>query len=204
MRVGRSWTAIPERIFLRFANRRRGMEHSVSDALATSAATVAEAAGKPALDPARVRLTRQGARIDAAIDGAAPLQGVTLVRAFPLSDPEHNLSLRNEKNEELGLIVDPSGFDPASRVIVEDELRRRYVVPVVRRIVSIRERFEVVECRVETDRGPCAFSVRNLREHVLRPTPNRLILVDVDGNRYDIPDLRALPAASQALLLDRL
>ena len=169
-----------------------------------SPATIAGAAGVRPLDPARVRLTRAGARIDVSIDGAAPVANIGLVRAFPLSDPGHYLSLRTEKNEEIGIVVDPAQLDPESRAIVEAESRRRYVVPVIRRVLSIRERFEVVECQVETDRGPCAFSVRNLREHVLRPTPNRLILMDVDGNRYDIPDLQALPAASQAHLLARL
>ena len=168
------------------------------------AATVTEAAGLKYLDPATVRLTRDGARIDAAVNGAPVVANVSLFRAFPLTDPERYLSLRNEKNEEIGLIVEPSQLDPAGRVIVEDELRRRYVVPVVRRVIAIRERFEVIECRVETDRGPCQFSVRNLRENVLRPNPNRFILTDVDGNRYDIPDLRALPAASQAQILAHL
>jgi hypothetical protein len=168
------------------------------------AATVTEAAGLKYLDPQAVRLTRAGARIDAVVEGGAPQTGVQLYRAFPLSEPERYVSLRNEKNEELGLLVEPSRLDPVSRAIVEEELRRRYVLPVVQRVVAIRERFEVIECRVETDRGPCQFSVRNLRENVLRPAPSRFILTDVDGNRYDIPDLRALPPASQAQILAHL
>jgi hypothetical protein len=92
----------------------------------------------------------------------------------------------------------------ASRVIVEEELRRRYVLPVVRRVIQMRERFEILECRVETDRGSCQFSIRNLRENVLRPQPNRYILTDVDGNRFDIPDLLRLPLASQAQFLAHL
>jgi len=168
------------------------------------AATVTETAGLRYLDPARVRFTRAAARIDVSIAGAAPVTNVTVFRAFPLSSPDRFLSIRNEKNEELGLLADPAPLDPASRKIVEEELRRRYVLPVVRRVIQIRERFEILECRVETDRGACQFSIRNLRENALRPQPNRYILTDVDGNRFDIPDLRELPLASQALLLAHL
>lgn len=172
--------------------------------MSETAATVTEAAGLRYLEPARVRLTRHDARIDAEVDGALPVMNVTLMRAFPFSEPERYLSLRDDKNEEIGLIVEPASLEPASRAIAEEELRRRYVVPVVQRVVSIRERFEVIECQVETDRGSCAFSVRNLRENLLRPSPNRMLLIDVDGNRFDIPDLSALPATSQALILSHL
>lgn len=72
-----------------------------------AAATVTEAAGLNYLDPQAVRLTRAGARIDAVVEGGAPVTNVQLYRAFPLTDPERYLSLRNEKNEELGLVVEP-------------------------------------------------------------------------------------------------
>jgi hypothetical protein len=167
-------------------------------------ATVTEAAALRYLDPARVRFSRTGARVDVVIDAAAPIENVALFRAFPLSGPERYVSVRNEKNEEMGVIVEPAKLDPDSRKIVEEEMHRRYVVPVVRRLLWIRERFEIVECKVETDRGVCQFSARNLRESVLHPHPGRYILTDVDGNRYDIPDIKALPLASQVQLLAHL
>ena len=170
----------------------------------THAATVTEASGLRYLDPALVRFTCVDARIDVSIDGAPPVANVSIFRAFPLSAPDRFLSIRNEKTEELGLLADPAPLDPSSRTIVEEELRRRYVLPVVRRVLQMRERFEILECRVETDRGICQFSIRNLRENVLRPQPNRYILTDVDGNRFDIPDLRGLPPASQAQFLEHL
>ena len=177
---------------------------ATTDTPALIAATVTEAAGLRYLDPAGVRLTRQGARRDFALDGMPPTANVSLYLAFPLSEPDRYVSVRNEKQEEIGLISDPGQLDPASREIVAAEMRRRYVTPVVRRVISIKERFEIVECQVETDRGVRQFSARNLRENVLHPQPHRYILTDVDGNRFDIPDLRALPAASQSQLLAHL
>ncbi len=167
-------------------------------------ATVTEAAGLRYLDAVQVHFTRQGAQITLTVDGAAPVEKVSLLRAFPLSEADRYVSVRNEKNEEIGLLADPARLDAASRAIMDEEMHRRYVVPVVRRLLWIRERFEIVECKVETDRGTCQFSARNLRESVLHPHPGRYILTDVDGNRYDIPDIKALPLASQVQLLSHL
>ena len=53
---------------------------------------------------------------------------------------------------------------------------------------------------METDRGVCRFTTRNLRENLQRPAPGRIILNDVDGNRYDIRNVDDLSFESQELL----
>ena len=58
-----------------------------------------------------------------------------------------------------------------------------------------------VDGNVETDRGACQFTTQNLRDNIVRPAPNRYLLTDVDGNRFDIPDFAALPLSSQNSLL---
>jgi Domain of unknown function (DUF1854) len=126
------------------------------------------------------------------------------MRAFPLSDPSHYLSVRDGQGKEIGLITHPDALRSEDRALVERELERRYFVPAVTRIVSAKERFGTVEWTMETDRGVVRFTTRNLRENVQRPTPGRIILNDVDGNRYDIRDLDRLGAASQELLFRHL
>jgi hypothetical protein len=43
-----------------------------------------------------------------------------------------------------------------------------------------------------------------LRENVQRPAPSRIILSDVDGNRYDIRQVEELSLQSQELLFRHL
>ena len=81
---------------------------------APAAATVTEAAGLRYLAPDSVRLIREGARLDLALDGAPPTANVSLFLAFPLSDPDRYVSVRNEKQEEIGLIADPGRLDPSA------------------------------------------------------------------------------------------
>jgi hypothetical protein len=166
--------------------------------------SLVEASRLVLLDAARLRFLAHGPVLRLTIEDDRSYLRVTVVRAFPLSDPAHYLSVRDGQGKEVGLIADPQALAAADRALVERELERRYLVPAVTRIVSARERFGTVEWTMETDRGVCRFTTRNLRENVQRPAPGRIILNDVDGNRYDIRDVDGLSRASQDLLFRHL
>jgi hypothetical protein len=125
---------------------------------------------------------------------------VSVVRAFPLSRPERHFSVRDGKNAEVGIVVDVKALQGENRRLVEEELARRYLVPVIRRVLRVKERFGTVDWEVETDRGVRTFTMRSIRENVHQPSPGRYLLTDVESNRYDVPDLSALDLASQAWL----
>ena len=76
----------------------------------------------------------------------------------------------------------------------------RYLLPAVKRILTAKERFGTVDWEMETDRGVCKLTTRNLRENLQRPAPGRIILSDVDGNRYDVRNIDELDLNSQLLL----
>lgn len=152
------------------------------------------------LDPKQLSFFLHGAILRLTVAGDRSYPKVYLLRAFPLSEPDRFLSVRDGANEEVGLIVDPAQLDGESQKVVAEYLERRYIVPVVTKIVSARERFGTVDWTMETDRGLCRFTTRNLRENIQRPAPGRIIINDVDGNRYDIRDLDELSREGQELL----
>jgi hypothetical protein len=164
-------------------------------------AGLAEAAQLVVLDPRKLHFFRHGDVLRLTHEGDRTCLKVVVVRAFPLSEPARYLSVRDTENKELGIIVEPTELDPENLRLVKEELERRYLVPVIRRIASIKERFGTVEWEVETHRGKCRFTTRDLRENVVRPSRGRYLLTDVDGNRYDVPELSALDAQSQEWLL---
>ena len=47
---------------------------------------------------------------------------------------------------------------------------------------------------VRTDRGDREFVMQQLHDNVLWFTPTHLLLIDVDGNRFEIPDTGKLDA----------
>lgn len=166
-----------------------------------TAPTAVETTDLRYLDPKALRFFRHGATLRLTVDNESSYLKVSVVRAFPLSEPDRYLSVRYGENKEVGLIVDPGELDSEGRRLVVEELERRYVVPVIRRVRSIKERFGTVDWEVETDRGLCRFTTRNVRENMAQPSPGRYLITDVEGNRYDVRDLSALDAASQSWLM---
>src|SRR3989442_1148982 len=141
------------------------------------------------LDLKRLHFFKHGATLRLTVqEDRSPLK-VSVVRAFPLSEPRCFFSIRDGDNKEVGLIVDPAELSDENRKLVHEDLARRYLVPVVKRILTAKERFGTVDWETETDRGACQFTTRNLGENVQRPSPGRILLSDVDGNRYDIRNL---------------
>jgi hypothetical protein len=156
------------------------------------------------LDPRKLRFFRCGATLRMTVEADCSYLGVSVVRTFPLSEPRRFLSVRDGGNKEIGVIVNLKELDRESRPLVAEELKRRYLVPVVHRVVGVKERFGIVDWKVETDRGMRDFTTRNLRDNVSQPSPDRYLLTDVDGNRYDVRDITALDPRSQSLLLRHL
>ena len=167
-------------------------------------ATLVEASRLVFLDPKKLQFLKHGATLRLTLESERSFPKVGISRAFPLSDRNHFLSVRDGGDNEIGLIVNPDELSAENRQLIEEDLERRYLVPAVKRVVSAKERFGIVEWTVETDRGPCHFTTQNLRENVQRPALGRIILNDVDGNRYDIRNVDELSRESQEILFRHL
>ena len=152
------------------------------------------------LEPARLRFQKNGSKLQMLIEGEDEHKTVSVIPLFPLSESERWVSVLDDEGRELGIIEEVGKLGAESRKMILDELRRHYVLPRIQKILSCKERFELVQWEVETDRGAREFLTRNLRENIQQPSQNRLILTDVDSNRYDIPDFQSLDKKSQNLL----
>jgi len=125
---------------------------------------------------------------------------VRISRAFPFSDPDGYLGFRDGNDAEIGMIENAKGLDAESRAVLETELERRYFTPKVTAVAKADEIHGLATFRVTTDRGDRTIVIRNLRDHAFQLGPNRLMLVDIDGNRYELPDVRALGPVAISVL----
>lgn len=159
------------------------------------------------LDPAHVTLFRTGGSTvhatitDPQIGAERSYRIVRIARAFPLSKPFEYIGLRNGDDKDIGMLQTLAGMEPESRRIVDEELNRRYFVPKVLRVIHLKEEFGNFAWNVETDKGPRTFVVPNMRESAIEVSPNRVLVTDKDGVRYEFPDISRLDAKSQALFL---
>lgn len=129
--------------------------------------------------------------------GAYSYSVVRLYQAAPLSQPKKNLSLQNGKGEEIVMVPEISDFTPEVRPVVEEELKRRYLTATVQRVTKIKTEFGITYWHVHTDRGERDFVVQSLSESCVWLSDTHILLIDVDGNRFEIPDRTKLDEPSQ-------
>lgn len=121
------------------------------------------------------------------------------VRCFPVSFPDQWIAICDEQGHELACIQRLAQLDPQLRQTLEEELAGHEFVPVVQRVVQIREESDCCCWELETDRGPVSFQT-NDENVVRRLADRRAMLLDKTGIRYLIPDTAALDRASRRLL----
>ena len=149
------------------------------------------------VDISKVRLYREPEwKLRLTIEGDRSYIHVKVVRAAPLSHPSRYICLLDAKDEEVCMIPDMKDLDEDMRQIVQEELDRRYLTSTIESVVSIRNEFGTSYWDVETNRGPREFVVQNVAENAQWLGDHRLLLVDVDGNRFEIPNLGDLDKKS--------
>jgi hypothetical protein len=121
------------------------------------------------------------------------------IRAFPISDPAHWVTICDAEGRELVCLENLDELPVAVREVLDQELLRRDFIPVILRINSVSTHVDPCEWNVETDRGPTRFVVGG-EDDVRRLGPHRALVVDASGIRYLIPDSRTLDHHSNRIL----
>ncbi|MBI1901076.1 MAG: DUF1854 domain-containing protein [Planctomycetia bacterium] len=124
-----------------------------------------------------------------------PHEGVTAVRAFPLSDRERWISLCDAAGRELACVDDPEQLSPETREVLNEALAKIEFLPAIESIRHVTTG-EPSEWQVETDRGPATFILKS-DDDIRRLGEHRVLIVDSEGVRYLIPDHTALDDASR-------
>jgi hypothetical protein len=124
----------------------------------------------------------------------------SIMSAFPLTRPGRMISLRDLEGEEIGTLDDVNQLEPASRGVMADELERTYFMPTITDILDVQEDLGVVTWEVDTNRGHRHFQVRRVRQNIRKMGNRRLVIKDVDGNRYEVRDWLKLQPLAQKLI----
>ncbi|MBV9865522.1 MAG: DUF1854 domain-containing protein [Abitibacteriaceae bacterium] len=122
--------------------------------------------------------------------------------AAPLSRPDTYLTLLDSKGEEITMLPDPNVLAPESLAAVRQELHHRYLTAIVYKILSAKQEFGATYWHVATSRGDREFITQNLQENALWLSDDHLLLLDVDGNRFEIPVVSELDPRSRNIIHD--
>lgn len=153
------------------------------------------------VDTAKLRLFREPAwTLRLTIDDDRSYLKVKVVRAAPLSYPDQYISFLDGKDEEICMVDDLKVLDNDARALIGEELDRRYLTATIHSVNTIRNEYGTSYWDVVTDRGAREFVVQNVSENAQWLGDHRLLIIDVDGNRFEIPRLDELDKKSLGLV----
>lgn len=122
---------------------------------------------------------------------------VLLHRLFPFDELDSYISVLDTDKNELGMILSLNDFEGESRIALESELARKYFVQKICRINEIKDRHGFTYWKVISDGGRALeFTLHDTYRSMFRIGDDRIIITDVDGNRYLIESISGLDGAS--------
>jgi len=125
---------------------------------------------------------------------------VNIIKSFPLSYEDKFISVCDCENTEIGIIPDADGFPEETRELFAEDILRRYFLPEVTAVESLKQEFGYVYWRVTTDAGSKKFITTKDASAIIPLKNNRVLLIDLDGNRYNITDYTSLDGKSHKLM----
>lgn len=127
---------------------------------------------------------------------------VQVIRLFPFTEPDQFISIRTveERSKEIGVIEDMKKVSKETRKMLEEQLKLYYFTPVIQKVLDIKDEYGYAYFHVMTDRGECRFTINMGGNAVVRLTDTRLLITDLDENRFEIPDVLQLSQKEQRKL----
>lgn len=129
-----------------------------------------------------------------------PRVGVYLT--FPLTNPEEFISIReaDEKAREIGMVEKLSLLPPDQQEMLREQIKLRYFMPVITKVLDIKDEYGYAYWNVATTFGACRFTTQMSGDAVIHLSDSRLLVTDIDGNRYEIPDFYSLSVTERKKL----
>ena len=162
--------------------------------------TLDEAAGLSYLTPDKISFAKKGDFPCAKLAEGTEYDRVWLHRVFPFDLEDEFISVQTKDNEEIGVIRRLSDFETQTQDILRAELKRKYFVPKIKKIVTLRERRGFSYWKIETDIGEMELSLQDTYRSITKISEDRIFITDISGNRCEIESVSALDKKSQKKL----
>lgn len=113
---------------------------------------------------------------------------------FPLTNPEEFISIResDEKAKEIGMVEKLSQLPQDQQEMLREQIKLRYFMPVITKVLDVKDEYGYAYWNVVTTFGACRFTTQMSGNAVIHLSDSRLLVTDIDGNRYEIPDFYQL------------
>lgn len=131
---------------------------------------------------------------------------VVIRRSFPVTAPDEFLSVREPdsrkkgRGAEIGMIRNINVFDKATIDLLNAELELRYFTPEIKKITAAKEKFGYCYWEADTSAGHVSFVLNNPFSNIRKLEDGRILIADMDGNCFLIPNPEALDRQSYKVI----
>lgn len=140
----------------------------------------------------KVLLDDNGRKLTLIVNGKV-LPGLTPAKPFPITYPKF-IIFRDSANIDICMIKNYEELDPESKSNLEKVLDRIYFIPKIRKIESIKTSGDEFVWNVQTEKGPREFRTYGRRSLFI--VGNRIVIIDIHDNIYEIVDINTLDSKS--------
>ena len=146
-------------------------------------------------------LTKENAKFERTTGGFVKLtykdktyDRVGVYCTFPVTQPEEFISIReaDEKAREIGVVEKLSVLDQEQAQMLKEQLDLRYFTPEITKVFDIKNEYGYGYFHVMTTYGECRFTIHTGGSSVVSLTDTRIVITDLDGNRFEVPDITKL------------
>jgi hypothetical protein len=125
--------------------------------------------------------------------------GLVPVRAFPLTAPDHGISLVGSDGKEQVWVDRIEDLPAETRALLQHDLAARDFAPTLLKLHRVSSFGVPSTWTISTDRGETSF-VLKAEEDIRRLEGGALLIGSAQGVQFRIADLKALDRASKKLL----
>ena len=149
-------------------------------------------------------LQGEGARnLNSNSNSNAIYRGVFAVNLFPATNPEDYISLRvwtrDGEQQEVGILRNLKEWPEEAQRLVRSALDRRYFLQTITGVDSLHVELGHLHGAVRTPHGPRRFTMRWSQSQVQDFGERGKMLLDLDDNRFLVPDVQTLPPKEREL-----
>ena len=150
------------------------------------------------LTPERVKFRKaDDSRTELWIDGECSGKSVLVLAAFPASQADRYLSIRqwqdHGEDSELGMISELSEWPKDQQEIIRSSLERHYLLRKIERVYQSRLKLGFLEMDVETNLGREKVIMRWTQSQAIDFGERGKMILATEENRYIVPDTDSLP-----------
>ena len=114
---------------------------------------------------------------------------VQLSRALPFTAPAMYVCVADMDNKEVAVLEDLGDFGEETLALLEEELGIRYFYPEVTQVKSVKEKMGSFYFDLMIGEYEKTIAVKDISKNLKQLGDGKIILTDVDGNRFLIPDV---------------